>query len=539
MVRILSVAVLLCMALATASAQTAPPKLTAAQWQADLRFMTERLVRQHPNAYRRVKQADFEAAVNQFYDRIPTLTENEIITGFMRIVAMVRDGHTNFVPHSHFRSGMFPVQFYVFSDGLFVRSAAPKYRDLAGGKLVRIGDTPVDEALKRVSELAFSDNEMGQKQLGPFLLSLPEALARLKINPGGQPLKLTVQVGTEQKTVEIAPDPALTPQPMTPADWISADGGTAKPLYLRHTGELYWFEYDQAHKLLYVQQNAVQNKPDEALAAFYGRALEFANANPVEKIVIDLRNNGGGNNGLNRPPVIALIKSKWDVPGRLFVITGRATFSAAQNFVNEFEKYTTAIFVGEPTAAHPNAYGDNRPITLPNSKIDVRVSTLYWQDMDPRDERTWTAPQIAAEVSSEDFRLGRDPVVEAVINYVPGSSFAELLNEAQSQTDIRAFLTKYRTFKADPTHRFVETEGPLNRLGYALLQNKRAADALEVFKLNADSFPRSANAFDSLGDGYQAVGNRELAIQSYEKALAIDPNFASSLASLNRLKPQR
>jgi hypothetical protein len=530
------IAIVFCVPVVTVSAQTAPAKLTAAQWQADLRFMTEHLVRQHPNAYRRVKQADFEAAVNQFYDRIPALTEDEILTGFMRIVAMVRDGHTNFVPHSFFRSGMFPVQFYVFSDGLFIRSAEPKYREIVGGKVVRIGDTPVDEAMKRVSELAFSDNEMGQKELAPFLLPIPEVLAGLKINPTGQALKLTVQVGAEQKTVEIAADPALTPQPMTPADWITADAGTAKPLYLRHAGELYWFEYDQSHKLLYVQQNVVQNKPDETLAAFYERALAFANAHPVEKIVIDLRNNGGGNNGLNRPPVIALIKSKWDLPGRLFVITGRATFSAAQNFVNEFEKYTTAIFVGEPTAAHPNAYGDNRAITLPNSKIEVRVSTLYWQDMDPRDERTWTAPQIAAEVSSDDFHLGRDPVLDAVINYVPGSSFAELLNEAQTQTDIRAFLTKYRAFKADPTHRFVETEGPMNRLGYALLQNKRAADALEVFKLNAESFPRSANAFDSLGDGYQAVGNRELAIQSYEKALAIDPNFASSRESLGRLK---
>lgn len=526
----------MCVSLTSAPAQTAPAKLTAAQWQADLRFMTERMARQHPNLFRRVKQADFDAAVNQFHDRIPTLTEDEIITGFMRIVAFIRDGHTVFFPHGYFRSGVYPVRFYLFRDGLFVRSAAPKYREIAGGKVIRFGDVPADEALKRVSELAFSDNEMGQKELGPFLLSIPEVLAGLKLNTAGQPLKLTVQVGAAEKTVDIAADAALAQPQQAPADWASADAGSAKPLYLRHAGETFWFEYDREHKLLYVQQNAVQNRPDETIEAFYRRALEFANANPVEKLVIDLRNNGGGNNGLNRAPIIALIKSKWDVPGRLFVITGRATFSAAQNFVNEFEKYTTAIFVGEPTAAHPNAYGDNRAITLPNSKIDVRVSTLYWQDMDPRDERLWTAPQIAAELTSEDFRLGRDPMLEAVINYVSGSSFTELLNEATAQTDIRPFLAKYKTFKADPAHRFIQTEGPMNRLGYALLQNKRPADALEVFKLNAESFPRSANVFDSLGDGYQAVGNRDLAIQSYEKALAIDPNFSSSRESLNRLR---
>lgn len=521
-----------------AAAPNTPAKLTAAQWQADLRFLTERMVRQHPNAFRRIKQADFDTAVNDLYERIPSLSENEIIVGFMRIVAMVRDGHTVFFPHGYFRSGLIPLRFYLFRDGLFVRSAAPKYGEVVGGKVLRFGDLPADEVIRRVSELAFSDNEMGQKEIGPMLLSFPEVLEGLKITGVGQPLKLTLQLGAQQKTVELTADPTLAPPQVATADWISADAGTAKPLYLRHAGELFWFEDDREHKLLYIQQNAVQNKPDETLTDFYRRALEFANANPVEKLVIDLRNNGGGNNGLNRPPVIALIKSKWDVPGKLFVITGRATFSAAQNFVNEFEKYTTAIFVGEPTAAHPNAYGDNRPITLPNSKIDARVSTLYWQDMDPRDERIWTAPQIAAEVSSEDFRLGRDPVLQAVIDYVPGSSFTDLLNEAATQTDLRTFLAKYRAFKADPRHRFIETEGPMNRLGYALLQNKRAADALEIFKLNAESFPRSANVFDSLGDGYQALGNRDLAIQSYEKALAIDPNFASSRESLKRLKPQ-
>jgi tetratricopeptide (TPR) repeat protein len=231
-----------------------------------------------------------------------------------------------------------------------------------------------------------------------------------------------------------------------------------------------------------------------------------------------------------------LIKSKLDGRGRLFVITGRRTFSAAQNFVNELEKYTNAIFVGEPTAGRPNHYGDNRAIALPNSKIGARVSTLNWQDMDPRDNRAWTAPGIAAVISSADYRAGRDPAMQAVIDYAPGTSFEDLRNAAETAKDLSGFIAKYRAFKSDPRHRFVETEAAMNRFAYNLLGQKRAADALEIFKLNAESYPNSANVYDSLGDGYQAVGNKEEAIKSYEKALAIDPAYPSSLEQLRKLR---
>jgi tetratricopeptide (TPR) repeat protein len=57
-----------------------------------------------------------------------------------------------------------------------------------------------------------------------------------------------------------------------------------------------------------------------------------------------------------------------------------------------------------------------------------------------------------------------------------------------------------------------------------------------VFKLNAEAYPRSANVHDSLGDAYEAAGQKDEAIKSFERALAIDPAFPSSLAAVQRLK---
>jgi len=519
-------------------AQTTAPKLSVAEWQADVRFLGDELPKRHRNAFHRMKQTDFEAAVKQLYDRIPQISEDEIIVGLMKIVAMIKDGHTNVVPREFFRSGMFPVKFYMFSDGLFIQKAAPEYAELVGGKVVKVGNMSADEVFKTVSQAAFADNEMGTKQVTPLLLTVPEILAGFKVIDDKQKLSLTVEIGGKQKTFEIRPTGTLENLNHSPANWIDAAPKTNQALYLKDPDNFYWFEYLKEWKTIYGQHNAIGNKEDEQVADFYKRVLAFTEANPVETFVMDLRANGGGNNFLNRQVVIDLIKSKINRRGKFFVIIGRGTFSAAQNLVNQLEKYTEAIFVGEPTAAHPNHYGDSRPFTLPNSKLTVRASTLWWQDLDPRDERFWTAPEIATETSFEDYRKNFDPALDAILNYKPGTSLADLVAEAAASRDISVFIRKYREFKANPQRKFNNTETTINQFGYTLLNAKRVDDAIEVFKLNVEFYPSSANVYDSLGDAYQAAGRKEDAIKAYEKALSIDPSYPSSLENLRKLKGQ-
>ena len=516
--------------------QSPPAKLTAAQWQADVRFLGDELPRRHKNAYHRMKREDFEAAVNALYNAVPTMSEDEIVVGLMKLVAMVHDGHTQLIPRAFVRSGVFPIQLYRFSDGVYVRKAAPAYADVVGAKVLRIGTLGINEAMSAIAPVVPADNEMGVLELGPLLLAVPEVLSGLKVNSDKQKLDLSVQQDGKERVISIRPEGALDDIVRTPASWIDSASKAGPPLYLKNPGDWFWFEYLKDKKILYVNQDAVQNKPDLPLADFYKRVFDFVDANPVDKLVIDLRNNGGGNNTLNTPIIINLIRSKVNKRGHLFVITGRQTFSAAQNFVNQIEKWTEAIFVGEPTADHVNMYGDNRPFTLANSGLEVRASTLWWQDLDPRDERKWTAPEIAVDLSFDDYRSGRDPALQAVIDYKPGSTISELIQSAKERDSLGDFVERYRKIKADPRSRYVESEAPLNRFGYDLLGKKRIVDAVEIFKLNVESYPSSANVYDSLGDALVAAGRTDEALRSYEKALSIDPTYPSSIDALKRLR---
>ena len=78
-------------------------------------------------------------------------------------------------------------------------------------------------------------------------------------------------------------------------------------------------------------------------------------------------------------------------------------------------------------------------------------------------------------------------------------------------------------------------ENETNLLGYQLLQEGNAKDAVEVFKLNVEAYPASANTYDSLSDGYLALGNKEEALRYAEKAIEMLPKDAEASDDLKKL----
>lgn len=67
-------------------------------------------------------------------------------------------------------------------------------------------------------------------------------------------------------------------------------------------------------------------------------------------------------------------------------------------------------------------------------------------------------------------------------------------------------------------------EATVNFVGYEHLQSGDVKGAIEIFKLNLAAYPNSPNVYDSLGDGYLADGQKELARQNAKKALELLPS---------------
>lgn len=521
------------------------PASEVEKWREDLKVMAREMPRRHRNLFHTMTREQFEASVARLDSRIPSLARHQIIVEMARITAMVGDGHTNIAPTRDPKIGFrsYPVRLYLFQDGLYVSAASREHADLVGARVVRIGNASWENAYESVKQIIGRDNEMGAKFFSPFLLAMPEVLHASGLIEEMERAEFTVETGGRRRTVVLEPagpadllapdtDTSWLPKP----DWVDARdrAGRPAPLWLKDPQNKFWFEYLPKRQAVYVQFNQVGNKREESVEAFAARLFAFVQERPVERLVLDLRLNRGGNGELNRHLLRGIIGSKVDRKGRFFVLIGRGTWSAAQMLVNELERYTNATFVGEPTSGKPNHYGDSTRIVLPHSGITVRVSTLWWQG-DERDRRPWTAPRIAADLTFEDYRTNNDPALNAALSGAPAKSLPESLKEALP-AGIAGVSERYRQWKAEPANAYADTEVEVNSFGYELLAAGRLDPAIAVFELNAADHPRSANAQDSLGEAYLAAGDRKRAIRSYEKALELDPRMFSAADSLAKLR---
>jgi tetratricopeptide (TPR) repeat protein len=517
----------------------------AEKWREDLRHMARDMEARHKNLFHTLPRGQFEAAVKRLDERIPTLARHQIIVEMARVAASVGDGHTNVAPTRDPKIGFraLPVKLYLFRDGMFVRAAERAHADLLGARVVKIGEATPEEAVARAREIVGRDNEMGVRFFAPLLLAMPEVLHALGLSDGPDAARFTFERAGRRQTLTLKPSgPADLLPPDTDLTWLPKEGwvdmrdGAPAPLWLRDPKNKFWFEQLPGTKVVYAQLNEVNNKPDESLADFSKRLLAFVEANDVEKLVLDLRLNRGGNGGLLRPLVVGLVKSKVNRRGRLFVLMGRSTWSASQFLLNDLEDYTEATFVGEPSGSKGNTYGDSRRITLPNSGVTVRVSVYYWQDWNPWDSRLWTAPHVTAELSSEDYRAGQDPALKAALAYAPRKPLTQVLDEALTEGGAGLALKRFREFMADPSNKYADTEEPLLLAGDRLLREKKPEQALLLFRLAGEEHPHSPRPHFANGFAYSRAGNKEQAVKSLEKALEMNPKYYEAAELLRQLR---
>jgi hypothetical protein len=386
-------------------------------WREDITFLADELRGHHANLYHTRTQAEFDESLTSLLDRVPELTSEEVITEIGKFIAQIGDGHTSLRIDTNQTLGFhrYPLRFYEFSDGIIVYETSAEYQQYLGARLAKVGSETVEEALTRLQTIASGDNPIMRRYKACNALNIPEFLRGLHLlNDASQPV-YTLET-TAGESVTLNPSQHL-PDDIT--DWVGLyQNETAPALRHQHPDKLQWFEFIEQDKLVYLSHRAVRDAEDESLAAFSERLIEFIETHPVERLVIDLRLNSGGNNFLNQSLVHGLICcKKINQPGKLFALIGRHTFSAAMNLAVDLERNVHVLFAGEPTGASPNHYGDNYEVTLPNSGIYLTISMLYWQSSLPYDKRQWIDPQLPAAVTSTDYLNNVDPVLDAVMAY--------------------------------------------------------------------------------------------------------------------------
>lgn len=392
-----------------------PKPMTAERWREDLRYLDEQLLRRHADPFASMGEADFKAAVAQLDARIPSMSDAAVQVEMGRLVAMLHDGHTElWLPREGLGFRNYPFFLYNYNGELTVRIATKPFEHLLGAVIVAIENRPIQEIMDAVEPLIARDNDVELLLSVPDYIGIPEILFGLGLVSSADAATFTLKQDGETFDVELH---AIGPQEAAPTEWVRASDGTDPPLWAQQRSRYYWFEYLADSRTLYVKYNRCENqKGRPSIQKFSHELFGVFDAKPVDRLVFDLRNNRGGNYFKSEPFVDgALERAQQLGPGKLFVITGRETFSAGMVTSLQFKQRAHAVLAGEPGRSNPNGSENFEWFHLPNSKLRVdytdktRMRAPEYRDSDvlPVD--------LPVSNSFDDYRNGRDRVLEAVL----------------------------------------------------------------------------------------------------------------------------
>lgn len=345
--------------------------LSTAQWLEDLDRLVEILTREHGSTFHRISRQQFEREAARARAAIPGLDGVAVALEFRKLAALIGDGHTSVaLPHGRPR---LPIEFYWFADGLRVVGVSATHRSLLGARLVAVNDVPAPAVAERLrAYIAPGETQSFYRAGVPDLVTNPDVLRAIGSSAGPLFAFTFETADGAQKRVEIAAATEV-------ADRVTLGAGA--PLWQRNETQGFWSER-LADGSVYVNWRSY-----DGLAGHGAALLQSLDATHPRRLIIDLRDNSGGDYNAGRAFIEAIRSRPWlNRRGALYVMIGRKTFSAAMTNAVDFKHMTEAILVGEPAGAAPNNWQEARRFHLPNSGLRVGVSTRYYEFLPGKSE---------------------------------------------------------------------------------------------------------------------------------------------------------
>jgi hypothetical protein len=294
----------------------------------------------------------------------------------------------------------------------------------------------------------------------------------------------------------------------------------------------------------------------------------------VDALIVDLRNNGGGNPDLIRyycshffPPNTHLNSLYWrqgdrteefwtleSVDGKrrpdlpVFILISGRTFSGGEEFAYNFKARKRATLIGETTGGGANpggTYAVNEALTIfvPTGRAINPVTKTNWEgvgvepDIPTRpDDALESALPLAREAAEQYSRAQVSSLEKTAEPFNRALEKGESLFKGGHNEDAArsVFAALDGGMKAG-----IATEESINALGYSYLNSGKTEMAIAVFTFNVRQFPKSANAYDSLGEALMRAGRFDESIINYRKAVELDPGNDNAKKLIEKMEQQK
>jgi hypothetical protein len=389
-------------------------ELTKDQWRENLAVLAKELPARHVNLFFQLPRAEWEKRVALLDRAIANLSDYQIRIEMTKLVAAVGDSHTRINGVLGDDGRYLYLGYREFADGLSIIDTIVPYQEAIGARVVSVDGMPVDEVRRRLDALVGAENAVARGSMRVRFLSDAALLKELGVLQSAEQAEFVFERDGRRFAMAVKTLPAerRLAEAEKPVHVARPD---PRPLWLKRREEAYWSEWLSESRTLFVQYNSCRNDEKLPFAKFTEQVVAQARRGAPERLVIDLRHNGGGDSEVSNSLLTAISREKALRPsGGTYVLIGASTYSSGELVALRLKRNHKAVLVGEPTGQKPNSYGDIRPFSLPHGGITVWYSTKWFPMMRGSDP-TSLMPDRAVLMTAADYVAGRDPVLESVI----------------------------------------------------------------------------------------------------------------------------
>lgn len=384
------------------------------QWSADIDFLQHELERRHINVYHKVGATFFKRELLRIKQHLASLTETQAAIELMRLVKQVGDGHTQFAYWGS-EYHRYPLELHLFGNDLRVISITRQHKQLLGAKLIAIEGIASEKLQRLITPILQGvENIHSAQQRLAETIPIAEILHGLNISPNVQKASFTFELPTGEEvnlSLDSLPSQKINKQAMDSLEQplstyfsptnISIEG---LDLQLSHDNQIAYLDFHH-----YPDFPAMQNFAEDL--------IDLLRKKNTKEVIIDLRNNGGGDFFVGLQLAWALIMiDELNWRDGVYVLIGRKTFSAAMSNAVQYRQLLNATLVGEPTGANPVGFQDAGTFTLPHSKWTVMYSKRLYKFQET--PMAGVQPDILLPLDWELFKRGRDNQLEWILNNI-------------------------------------------------------------------------------------------------------------------------
>ncbi len=383
------------------------------QWQQDVAYLSRELPLVHVDGLTQVGRPPWTAAAARLEAQVPRLSDGQVIVGMARLVALLHDDETSLVLPP---SAVYPVNLQWIGGGLYFIALPASDRAMLGARLVAVDRHPIAHLLARLrTVIDYQDagvaraQEIGWDQIGPQMpgyLNDADLLYWLGLTRSSSSARFSLRAAGRPRTLRLdAIGPGGQPLPHIVS--------LPTPLYQQHLDLPYWMETLRSRNAVYLKYNrCLSGQGFQRLAL---RALRLLRDHPVYRLIIDLRDNGGGDSRPFQALIDGIVDdSRINQPGRIFGLVNGLTASSASLDANALNHQTSGVLIGQTVADPIDKFGnDNNSLRLPHYGIVIQYTTKV---VNPRQAR-YGIPNITIAPTLRDWLTGADPVLAAALAY--------------------------------------------------------------------------------------------------------------------------